>query len=141
MIRPLRVRDCMKTELRTVDPDASIMSAVAILVENNISGLLVLDGNSELVGILTERDCIDVALNAGYFDEGGGRVRDYMSTEVETIDADMSLMDLAEKFTRSSYRRYPVNDGDRLVGLIARRDVLSALTGGAWFAAPGHTRN
>lgn len=142
MIQPLRVRNWMTTRLYCVAPEVEIMSAVAMLVEHSISGLLVIDGAGQLAGILTERDCIEVALHAGYFDEGGGRVRDYMSSDVETVDADLGLIDLAEKFATSSFRRYAVLDDGELVGLIARRDVLKALTGGSWFAAPGQqTRN
>ena len=136
MNRPLRVRDYMTTDLCTVAPDTDIMSAVQTLVDRNISGLLVADSNGELKGILTERDCIGVALDAGYFDEAGGRVRNYMTTDIETVDAELSLLDVADRFARHSFRRYPVMDDGKLVGLIARRDVLKALASGAWFPPP-----
>lgn len=71
--QPLRVRDFMTTSLHTVPPDTEIMSAVQQLVAANISGLLVVDDSAGLVGILTERDCIRLALQSGYFDETGGR--------------------------------------------------------------------
>lgn len=141
MIQPLRVRDFMTVELCTVGPGDDIMTAVKTLVDRNISGLLVIDERGGIVGILTERDCIDIALHASYFDEGGGRVEDFMSTDIETVDADLSLVDLADRFTRSRYRRYPVTSDGRLVGLIARRDVLKALTGGTWFAEPSKSRS
>lgn len=139
MIHPLRVRDFMTTRLHTTEPDADIMSAVKILVDQNISGLLVVDNHGALKGILTERDCIGVALDAGYFDEAGGRVSNYMSSDIETVDVDLSLLDLAEQFVRRSFRRYPVTEDNKLVGVIARRDVLKALTSGAWFSIPGNT--
>lgn len=138
MIQPLRIRDFMATNLHTVTPDTEIMSAVKLLVDLDISGLLVTDDGGALVGVLTERDCIDVALQSGYFDEAGGLVQDFMTTDVETIDADASMMDLAETFTRAPFRRFPVVEDGRLIGLISRRDVLRALSSGAWFSAPGH---
>ncbi len=140
MVAPLRVGDFMETGLHCVPADEEIMSAVDRLVALNISGLLVVDEQRSLLGILTERDCIEVALQAGYFDEGGGRVADYMTSDVLTVEASASLMDVAEKFARGPYRRYPVLDGGHLVGIIARRDVLSALTSGAWFTAPSTER-
>lgn len=112
------------------------MSAVHLLVDKDISGLLVVDGKGELIGVLTERDCIAVALQSGYFDEAGGDVRSYMTAQVNTIDPDASMMDLAETFSRASFRRCPVIEDGKLVGLICRRDVLRALTGGAWFPTP-----
>jgi CBS domain-containing protein len=86
-----------------------------------------------LLGILTERDCIEVALHAGYFDEMGGSVEQYMTTPVESVNPDSTLMDLAELFAHSPFRRCPVVEEGKLVGLICRRDILRALSDGAWF--------
>ena len=63
MRQVLRVRDFMTTRLHVVSPDADIMDAASQLVVLNISGLLVVEGDT-LVGMLTERDLIDVALKA-----------------------------------------------------------------------------
>ena len=128
-----RVRDFMKTNPLSISPETEIMRAVHLLVAEDISGLPVTDAQGRLVGILTERDCIAVALQAGYFDELGGRVEQYMTTPVETVEPDSSLMDLAELFARSPFRRCPVVEEGKLVGLICRRDILRALTSGAWF--------
>ena len=136
MIRPLRVRDFMATALHTVAPDTEIISAVQQLVDLDISGLLVVDGSGALVGVLTERDCIDVALQSGYHDEAGGSVRRFMKEQVETIDVDASMMDLAETFAQVPFRRFPVVEDGKLIGLVSRRDVLRALTSGAWFSSP-----
>jgi len=131
-----RIRDHMATELVTVTPDTEIMRAVHLLVQHDISGMPVVEANARLVGILTERNCIDVALQAGYFDESGGCVADFMSSPVETVDPDDSLMDVADRFRQSSFRRFPVVEDGRLIGLISRRDVLTALRSGAWFSKP-----
>jgi len=129
-----RIRDHMATNVVTVTPDTEIMRAVNLLVEHDISGLPVIAADGSLMGILTERNCIDVALQAGYFDESGGRVEDYMSHPVETVHADDSLMDVADRFRHSTFRRFPVVENGRLIGLISRRDVLTALRSGAWFS-------
>jgi len=123
----------MSTELVTITPDTEIMRAVYLLVKHDISGMPVVDEEGELVGILTERDCIATAINAGYFDEAGGPVRDFMSSPVETAEADDSLMNVADRLSKSIYRRFPVIEDGRLVGLISRRDVLEALKQGSWF--------
>lgn len=102
---------------------------VHILIENDISGLVILDANGSTVGIVTERDCIATVMHSGYFDELGGPVSEYMSTPVETAAPDDSLVDVAERFVNSAFRRFPVLEDGRLAGIIARRDVLRALVG------------
>ena len=61
-----------------------------------------------------------------YYDESVGIVSDYMRTEVDTVDPDMDIYTLAEKFIREHRRRFPVVSEGRLVGQISRRDVLRA---------------
>ncbi|MCG6971240.1 MAG: CBS domain-containing protein [Gammaproteobacteria bacterium] len=121
------IKDFMSATVVTLTPDMEIMEAVRLLVEKGISGAPVLDQHGNLVGMLTEHDCIKVALNAGYYGDLGGRVSEFMHPLVETIDVDASILDVAEKFIANEYRRYPVVDENRLVGQISRHDVLKAL--------------
>lgn len=116
-----------------VTPEIEIMKVIALLVERDISGLPVVDDNGTLVGFVTERDCIRIALQAGYLDEIGGPVADFMTREVHCVHPEDSLMDVGELFATSPFRRAPVVENGILVGLISRRDVLRALTRGSWF--------
>jgi len=104
-----------------------IMEAVQLLLDHNISGAPVLDLLGNLVGILSEKDCLKIALNAGYHEECGGRVEEFMSRNIETIDIETSLMDVARSFIEGNFQRYPVMKDNELVGQISRRDVLKAL--------------
>lgn len=133
MRESLRVSDMMTTEVITFSPELEIMRAVSAMVDYDISGAPVVDSSGRLVGILTERDCIVTAVHSGYFDQPGGRVAEFMSSPVETVAPHMSLVDIAERFLASRFRRYPVLDEDRLIGLVSRRDVLKALKRGSWF--------
>ena len=83
--------------------------------------------HGHLVGMLSEFDCLAVVLSAGYHGNPGGPVSDLMVTDVKTIDADMSIVDLAQLFIDSRLRRYPVLKDNRVVGQVSRRDVLRAL--------------
>lgn len=123
----IRVREYMSANLVTLTPDMEILSAIHELVKHRISGAPVLDERGNMIGVLSEQDCMRVALHAGYHGEFGGRVSEYMSRDVRTIDADASILELAELFLSAPYRRYPVLDDNRLVGQISRRDVLRAL--------------
>lgn len=132
----LRSKDLMTTHVITTRPDADIMFAVQLLVKNDVSGLPVTDEHGYLQGMLTERDCIRAALQAGYFDETAGKVSQYMSTPVITVEPQTNVLDLASTFAENPYRRYPVVENNRLIGLISRRDILRVLTHGSWFATP-----
>ena len=127
MLRSVLVKDHMATEVVTLHPDMEILGAVQLLISRDISGAPVLDQHGRLIGILTERDCMRVALHAGYYGEPGGLVRDYMAPDPVIVAPDDSIVDLAERFVNEKYRRYPVVDGGRLVGVISRRDVMRAM--------------
>jgi CBS domain-containing protein len=126
-LKSCRVRDYMVGQLTTFSPNGDVLDAIHVLVKHRIAGAPVVNDQGELVGMLSELDCLKVALNAGYYGDWGGPVADYMTPDVETVDAEMNIIDLAQKFLDSGYRRFPVLRGNRLVGQISRRDVLRAL--------------
>lgn len=121
------VHEHMTREVLTLRQDLEIVAATRKLVEHNISGAPVLDQHGRLVGILTERDCMKVALHSNYHDVPYGLVSDYMTPDPEFVTPEQSVLTIAEKFVRGRYRRYPVLDNGRLVGIISRRDVLCAI--------------
>lgn len=121
------IRDHMTRKVVSLDQDLEIAAATQFLIEHDISGAPVLDHHGRLIGILTERDCMKVAMHAGYHDVPYGLVRDYMSKDPVSVSPDQSILTLAEKFINGTFRRYPVVDNGRLVGIISRRDVLHAM--------------
>lgn len=127
MPESVKVRDYMASKLVTLNPETEILRAVHTLISNDIAAAPVVDDAGNLVGILTERDCIRVVLTAGYHGEYGGQVSDYMSKNVDTISAEDSIVDAAKLFLGDRFHRYPVLDNGRLVGQISRRDVMRAL--------------
>ncbi|MDH4254271.1 MAG: CBS domain-containing protein [Gammaproteobacteria bacterium] len=127
MLESRRVRDFMTSNLVKLDPDMEITHAVHKLVKHDIAGAPVVDKEGRLVGMLTEKDCMKIALDVGYYGEYGGKVAAFMSTEVETIDPDEGIVEAAKRFLQKRYHRYPVVRDGRLVGQISRRDVLRAL--------------
>ncbi|WP_078120486.1 CBS domain-containing protein [Thiosocius teredinicola] len=124
MLPTMTARDCMSRKVNSLRPDDDVLAAVRVLVENRISGAPVIDNIGNLLGILTEKDCMAIALSAGYHGESGGKVRDYMSTEVMTVDADTPVIEIAEHFATKHFRRLPVLESGRVVGVVSRRDVL-----------------
>jgi len=121
------VRDFMAGSLVTLKPDMDVLDAIQLLIQHRIAGAPVVNDQGDPIGMLSELDCLRVALNAGYHQHWGGPVKEYMTVGVETVDAEMNIIDLAQKFLYSEYRRFPVLRNNRLVGQISRRDVLRAL--------------
>jgi CBS domain-containing protein len=136
----LHVEDYMDCNPVTIEPQTEITRAVHKMIECDVSGLLVVKPGNRLVGIITERDCIAAASAAGYYGEWGGPVHRFMTAPVETVAPRDSLVDIAARMVDSTFRRFPVVEDDRLLGVLGRRDVLRALEHGDWFstdAAPG----
>ena len=122
-----RIADYMATRLVTLQPGIEINHAVKLLLDGRISGAPVVDDKGRLVGVLSKKDCLKAALNSSYYQEWGGTVADYMATEIETLEADMDLVQAAERFLASHFRRFPVMRDGRLAGQISRADVLRGL--------------
>lgn len=128
MLHNISVKDYMTASVITFAPTDDVLEAIHILVERRISGAPVVDGAGNIVGMLSEKDCLKVALEAGYNEGMGGKVSDYMTKNVETVDADSSIMEVAKAFIDHPYKRYPVVDEEeRLVGQVSRADVLRAI--------------
>lgn len=125
-MKSIEVKDYMVASLVTFSPSMDVMEAIDVLVQNRISGAPVVDDHGNLVGLLSEKDCMKVAIQASYYEELGGRVEDYMSKKVITVESESSVLDLAKMFLEKGPRRYPVVEDNRLVGQISRRDVLRA---------------
>ena len=121
------VRNYMARDLISFYPDTDVLDAIHDLVEHRVAGAPVVDRHGDLIGMLSELDCMQVTLEASYYGQRGGPVSDYMTSNVETVDAEMNVIDLAEHFRTSQFRRFPVVKDGRLVGQISRRDVLRAL--------------
>lgn len=128
-MKSLKVKDYMATRLVTFGPTTNVVQAMEALLENSISGAPVVDENGQLVGLLSEVDLMQVIVQDSYYDESIGIVGDYMRTPVDTVDPDMDIYTLAEKFITEHRRRYPVMRNGKLVGQISRRDVLNAAEG------------
>ena len=126
-LKDIRVRDIMVTKPLTFKPDCRLLDAVRVLVDQRLPGAPVVDGNGNLLGVLTESEFLQAVIVAGYHGESGGRVADHMNRHVQTIDVDASLFDVAMLFIATSFRWFPVVDENRLVGVVARREVLRAI--------------
>lgn len=125
-MRRLSIARFMTPDPVTLSPGEEITRASAVLVAWNISGAPVADDTGRLVGMLSNRDCFRAVLHAHYHQEPGETVARYMTPKVETLDADLDIIAAAEAFIRQGYRRFPVLEDGRLVGILSRKDLLRA---------------
>ncbi len=117
----------MTRTLIQFSPEENIHAAAKTLLDKRISGAPVIDGSGELVGVLSKKDCLQVVYNASYHKDWGGRVEEYMSHDVRTIDSGADIITVADLFVGSCYRRFPVIENGRMIGQISRQDILRAL--------------
>ncbi|QIE60065.1 CBS domain-containing protein [Rasiella rasia] len=133
----IKVSDYMSTDLTTFKPQQSVLEVMNTLIKKKISGGPVVNDKNELVGIISEGDCMKQISSSRYHNHPmqDVKVEDHMAKEVETIDGEMNLFDAADKFLSSRRRRFPIVQEGKLVGLISQKDVLKAaleLKGNSW---------
>jgi CBS domain-containing protein len=128
MSRLPTVREFMDRHVQTISPDADIMEAVDFLLEKRVTGALVANSKSELVGMLTEFDCLRLLTHGDAQGEvPAGKVKDFMNAEVQSIPPTVDIYYCAGLFMNVSFRRFPVVEKGRLVGAITRFDLLRAV--------------
>ncbi len=129
MLKSVYVRDYMTTRLVSFKPETDIFEAIDVLLKNKISGAPVLNEDGDLVGVFSESDCLKSFLNAGYYEgqAGGGCVRDFMSSQIDSVSPMGDIIELAQTFIEKGRRRMPVVEEGKIVGQISRRDILRAV--------------
>jgi len=127
-VNSLKVRDYMSTNLITFKPEQSVQDVVESLIKNKISGGPVVNDNYELVGVISEGDCLKQLSESRYYNMPleQDNVEKRMVKDVETIDGNMDVFDAANKFLNSKRRRFPIVENGRLVGQISQKDILIA---------------
>lgn len=111
----------------TLKPDMSLTEAIDILMDNGLTGATVVDEENRVVGLLSEKDCLQTLLKGAYDQMPSGPVSEYMSAEVITVPPDTDIFKLAEMFMKRVYRRFPVVENGVMVGQVTRRDLLRTI--------------
>ncbi|MBW8038804.1 MAG: CBS domain-containing protein [Planctomycetes bacterium] len=117
-----KAKTIMKTEVITVKKDTGIYEAIRIMVENNITGLPVVNDDMSLAGVISEKDVLKLLYN---IEDQPGEVENFMTKGVVTFGQDDSLIDITECFIKNYFRRVPIMANGKLVGIISRKDIIS----------------
>ncbi|MCB0465591.1 MAG: CBS domain-containing protein [Aequorivita sp.] len=136
-LEKIKVSDYMTRNLTTFKPEQSVLEVIEILLKKRISGGPVVNDKNELVGIISEGDCMKELSDCRYHNHPmeDVKVELHMIKDVDTIDGEMNVLDAASKFLESKHRRFPIVENGKLVGQISQRDVLRAameLKGQSW---------
>jgi len=124
------VQDYMTRKLITFKKDTDINVAIKSLLDNRISGAPVLDDQGKVVGLIDDKDCLQVLFGNVYnrLPKSTDTVSNYMSNVMKSIKSDQSILDVASVFISSPFKRLLVMDeNDKLVGQVSRRDILRAI--------------
>jgi len=114
----------MTPNLVTVRPDASVEEAIELMLREQVSGLPVLDEGGRLVGVITEFALLAIAYDRRVKNH---TVSQHMTRDLITVEVDDPVNRVADLCIVHRVRRVPVIQNGRMVGVIARRDVLRAL--------------
>lgn len=133
-------RDIMTRTVLSVTPDHSVRHAAQIMLDHHISGLPVIDDSGKLVGMLTEGDLLRrtelgpaAAWSQGrqsaedYIRTHGWSVGDVMTTHALTITETTPMAQIAAMMSTNDIKRVPVIDGDKVVGIVSRADILRGI--------------
>jgi CBS domain-containing protein len=142
----MKASDVMTRKVLTVGPETSVANAIQMMLDNNVSGLPVLD-NGKVVGILTEGDLLrrgetgterhrprwlEILMGPGrmageYVRAHGRRVKELMTADLVSVGGDTPLDEVVGLMERRRIKRVPVIEGEALVGVVSRLDLLRAL--------------
>ncbi|MBZ2188736.1 CBS domain-containing protein [Alcanivorax sp. JB21] len=124
----LLVKDVMAKHPPAIAEGTPLTDVVDTLLRHKLTGLPVIDSDEQVVGFVSEQDCLRSMLVSSYHAEGSPKVEDVMRRDPLTIGLDRSVVDIAEQMIKQKPKIYPVVDErHRLVGLLVRSQVLTAL--------------
>jgi CBS domain-containing protein len=145
----MNAADFMTTNIITIAEDATVQQAAALMLAHRISALPVIDQSGKLVGIVSEGDLMRRAelgterqrswwlellvanrdLASDYVKAHGRKIAEIMSRKLVTASPDTSLNAIALLLEKHAIKRVPIIKQGKLVGIVARANLLQALAG------------
>jgi CBS domain-containing protein len=118
----LEAKDIMTKKVVCIRRDTPIFEAIRMIVNNNITGIPVIDDDSTLVGMLSEQDVL--RLLHTYDDEKDRTVNDFMTQPAIHFEENEPLLDVCYCLRDNSIRRVPITLNGKVTGVISRSDIL-----------------
>ena len=128
------IRQIMSREVLGVRPETTVEATIEFLTRQQMGGAPVTNDEGRLVGIVSELALIDVVFDSAVRHQP---VSAYMATDVYSVSPDETLNRAAQLFALYDFRRLPVVENGKVVGILSRRDLMnSALTTNEPFSDP-----
>ena len=121
----ITAKDIMTTDVKSIRHDACTYEALSLMIEHGISGLPVVDADGRLMGVVSEYDLLILLCDCEEVESD--LIEAYMTTDIRRVGPDTDWKDLADTFRSSKLRRLPVTEGDEMVGIVSRRDLMRKL--------------
>ena len=124
----ITVKDVLKKGMTTtvvVSPKDTVYRALQLMAENNVGAVMVSEGG-HMVGIFTERDYCRKVILMGR-SSLNTPIEEIMTKKMITVNSDQPLEECLELMTKYHIRHLPVQDGDKLIGLVSMRDVMEII--------------
>ena len=112
-------------EVWSLDPNASVYDAIAMMADKEVGALVVMEAD-KLVGVVTERDYARKVVLQGRSSKGT-KVKDIMTSRVAYARPDQSVEECMAVMTDKRIRHLPVMDGEKLLGIISIGDLVKAI--------------
>jgi len=112
-------------EVWSLDPNASVFDAIAMMADKEVGALVVMEAD-RLVGVVTERDYARKVVLQGRSSKGT-KVKDIMTSRVAYARPDQSVEECMAVMTEKRIRHLPVMDGEKLLGIISIGDLVKAI--------------
>jgi CBS domain-containing protein len=122
MMFATRVKDIMIRDVVTVRANTPILEAMEFVARYDISGLPVVDDDMNLIGIVSEKDMINLLYESEEQEEK--TVNDFMTQPALFFDENESLLDVCDFLKKNVFRRVPITSKGKVVGIISIRDVI-----------------
>jgi CBS domain-containing protein len=128
-MKSVEVSEYMQTKPITVRPSMNVYEAAQKIMENKVSGVAVVDENNNLVGMLSELDCLQAIVSAVYNGNspGAALVEDVMTKDVEVNKPGDDIIDVASSMLDHKHRRRPVVENGKLIGQVTCRQILRVI--------------
>lgn len=117
----MQAKDIMTRDIITVSPTMTIKNLAMTLIKNQISGAPVAGRNGKIIGVVSEADIVA---------KKGKDVKAIMSKKIISVAEDAAVEEIAELMTTHKIKRVPVMRGEKVVGIVSRADIVSAIARG-----------